>query len=71
MRESGTRVFPPCAPPATIERRIYHDPADPRQRLRIAAEPMTRTKRSKKGILPHVVGFVTDVARGNSAQLPP
>jgi hypothetical protein len=71
MREPGMRVFPSGTPPATVEGGIHDDPAEPRQWRCVAAEPMTRTERTKKSILHHVFRFVTDVAGGNSVELPP
>ena len=71
MRKPGMRVGPSGAPPAAVERGIHYDAAEPRQRSRVTAESMTRTKRAKKGILHHVFRVLADVACGNSAQLPP
>jgi hypothetical protein len=71
LRESGICVFPSGAFAVPINRFIHHDAMEPRQGCGVAAEPMTRTKGTKKGILHHIFGFVSDVARGNRSQLPP
>src|SRR5688500_20380828 len=71
MRKSGARMFPSGTSPAAIEGGIHHDTTEPRQRRRVAAERMTRTKRAKKGVLYHVFRVLADVARSDSAQLSP
>jgi len=64
-------MFPSSTSPAAIEGGIHHDTTEPRQRRRVAAERMTRTKRAKKGVLYHVFRVLADVARSDSAQLSP
>jgi hypothetical protein len=71
MSETGISVIPSSSTTAPIEGGIHDDATEPRQRRRVTAESMTRTKRSKKRILHHVFRILADVACGNSAQLPP